>query len=35
MITDGEPTAHIEPDGEAVLQLPAGARDDRGDAAAR
>ena len=33
MITDGEPTAHIEPDGQRVLQLPAGARDRRGHAA--
>ena len=29
MITDGEPTAHISPIGERVLQLPAGARDGR------
>ena len=29
MITDGEPTAHILPDGDAVLQLPAGPRDGR------
>ena len=33
MITDGEPTAHITPPGRRVLQLPAGARDDRGNAA--
>ena len=35
MITDGEPTAHIEPGGEAVLQLPAGAGDDRARRCAR
>ena len=29
MITDGEPTAHLLPGGEVVLQLPAGARDGR------
>ena len=33
MITDGEPTAHIEPRRRGVLQLPAGARDGRGHAA--
>ena len=35
MITDGEPTAHITPHGERVLQLPAGAGDGRRDARAR
>ena len=34
MVTDGEPTAHIE-DGEAVLPVPAVAGHDRGDAARR
>ena len=33
MITDGEPTAHITAGRVPVLQLPAGARDDRGHAA--
>ena len=34
MVTDGEPTAHIE-GGEAVLPVPAVADHDRGDAARR
>ena len=33
MITDGEPTAHVTRERRRVLQLPAGARDRRGDAA--
>ncbi len=29
IVTDGEPTSHLEPDGEVVLRLPAGPGDDR------
>ena len=33
MITDGEPTAHIEPNGSVFFNYPPVPRDDRGDAA--
>ena len=35
VVTDGEPTAHLDDDGEAGLPLAAAARDDRGDGRAR